>query len=745
MTVISKTLLCGVFLCFFHAVGIAQVRTGAFDVVYDDNGAERNFSVFVPPAYVNTATYPLITAIHGVGQSAKEMRDWFLPLTDSTGGILVCPNENDTWDGQVSISAVNYVRNTYSINNNRRIISGLSAGGAMASYLGWLLSEHFEGIIVVNPGITEIEDRYRPHIGKLPFACILGKEDPNYAAIKAVAAEISSAGAPVLVIEKPGIGHIDNKYFNSQEFFADWMTCYRFIFDYYESSPVVTLLPTGNTTGLLLPADFVWEAKQGGTEYVLQIATEETFAQPIVEKHTDATRYTVETLPENTTLWWRVAVVVNGVPTKWSAPKRYTVFAASAPTTEAAVIRTFNNSPFTDDTRLFSIALPDGYSPEHSYPLIIGLHGFNQNAEAWRTILKPLANSQQAIVICPDGKGDRHDDQYNGNEISIVQHAIDIARSSFSIDTTRQYVVGFSYGGRETMYYGLAHHTQFKGIIGVAAAIQSIADANGELAVPWANPFVFANAKRLPICVIKGELDERFNSSIDQFYQNVQKEQGRTLLRELPGVGHNAYEHSQFIRTLDECFAFINANVQQTILRAPADGANNQSHKLQLQWHAIASAEMYDVAISTNKNFTGTDVMQYSVSSNEIVPDALVGSTTYYWKVRMKNSTGEGEWSSVWSFTTMATTGVDEHGTANSTAIHITPQPASQYVVIASEQVPVEEIVLIDILGMQVAHQHISSARNQYVFSLVGYPAGTYVLRVRTGATWESKMIVVKP
>lgn len=742
---VMRVLLCGVLLCLFHTTGSAQVRTGAFDVVYDDNGAERSFSVFVPPTYTNTATYPLLTAIHGFGQSAVAMRDWFLPLTDSTGGILVCPNEDDTWDGQVSISAVNYIRNTYSINNNRRIISGLSAGGAMASYLGWLLAEHFEGIIVVNPGITEIQERYRPHIGKLPFACILGTEDPNYAAIKAVAAEISSAGAAVFVLEKPGIGHIDNEYFNSQEFFADWMACYRFIFDYYENSPVVTLLPAGNTTGLLLPADFVWEAKQGGTEYVLQIATEETFAQPIVEKRVAATHYTVETLPENTALWWRVAVVVNGVETKWSTPKKYTVFAAASPTTDAAVIHTLNSNPFADDTRLFSIALPDGYSSEQSYPLIVGLHGFNQNAEAWRTILKPLANSQQAIIICPDGKGDRHDDQYNGNEISIVQHAISIARSSFSIDTTRQYTVGFSYGGRETMYYGLANYAQFKGVIGIAAAVQSIADANGELPVPWANPFVFANAKHLPICVVKGELDERFNSFIDQFYKNVQKEQGRTFLRELQGVGHNVYEHSQFIVTLNECFAFINATVQQTVLRAPADGTGNQPRTARLQWHAIATAEVYDVAISTNKNFTGAGVLQYTVSSNELVPDMLEGSTTYYWKVRMKNSTGEGEWSSVWSFTTSETTGVGEYPSPHkNNGVQVAPQPAKGHVVITSEQ-PVEELLLVNLLGVQVARQHLSSPASQHLFSLQGYPSGVYFLKMRIGQLWTSKTIVVGP
>lgn len=740
-----KILLCGALLCFFQALGYAQVRTGTFDVTYDDQGARRSFSVFVPPAYNSASTYPLVTAIHGGGQAAVEMRNWFLPLCDSTGGILACPDENDTWDGQVTISAVNYMRNTYSIDNNRRIISGLSSGGAMASYLGWSLTDDFEGIIVVNPWFTEIADRYRPNIGKIPFTCILGTQDPNYAALKAIAAEISAAGAPVLVIEKQGIGHIEPTYFNSAEFFADWMRCYRFIMDFYDSSPVVTLLPTHNTRGLLLPASFSWEAKQGQPEYTVQIATEQTFAEPLVEQQVATAHYTVDALPENTELWWRVAVLADGKNIQWSEPKKFIIFSAIAPSTDAAIIRTLDTAPFTGDTRVFSIALPEGYSPEHRYPLIIGLHGFSQTAEEWRTVLKPLAESQQAIIICPDGQGDRHDDQYDGNEISLVERAMGIARAAFSIDTTALYLVGYSYGGRETMYYGLAHHAQFKGIIGVAAAIQNFADANGKLPIPWANPFVFANAKQLPVCMIKGALDTRFNGSIDQFFSNVEKEKGRTLMKELKGIGHNAFEHEQFIQTMQECFAFINLNVEQTFLQLPANGAQQQPLALQLQWHAIAVADEYEVALSTDSTFPEDNTVLYTVHTNDVAPEALEESTTYYWKVRMKNNTGEGEWSSVWNFTTMATTGVNERGIANNSIVRILPQPASEYVVVASEQAPVEELVLVDMLGMQVAHHHVSGTRHRYVFSLVGYPAGTYVLRVRTGVTWESQTLIVQP
>ena len=93
------------------------------------------------------------------------------------------------------------------------------------------------------------------------------------------------------------------------------------------------------------------------------------------------------------------------------------------------------------------------------------------------------------------------------------------------------------------------------------------------------------------------------------------------------------------------------ASPSQVSLSSPSDDASGVVLQPTLSWSSSARSTEYDVQVSTDGfssyviNATTTDT-SYSVGS------ALEYGTTYSWRVRGTNTTGDGDWSSEWDFTT---------------------------------------------------------------------------------------------
>jgi hypothetical protein len=88
------------------------------------------------------------------------------------------------------------------------------------------------------------------------------------------------------------------------------------------------------------------------------------------------------------------------------------------------------------------------------------------------------------------------------------------------------------------------------------------------------------------------------------------------------------------------------------LLSSPENGAIDQPSTLILSWNETAGAETYQIQISTVSNFSSTFTDQNSLTDTSYQVDGLDPERTYYWRVRAKNSFGDGNWSQVWNFTT---------------------------------------------------------------------------------------------
>lgn len=88
------------------------------------------------------------------------------------------------------------------------------------------------------------------------------------------------------------------------------------------------------------------------------------------------------------------------------------------------------------------------------------------------------------------------------------------------------------------------------------------------------------------------------------------------------------------------------------VLSSPEDGAVDVEYPVTLIWTPDQKSQKYFIEIATDIDMT--NIVDTSTSDVEVnyISNNLIRNTTYYWRVKGINDTGEGEWSDVWSFTT---------------------------------------------------------------------------------------------
>ena len=96
-------------------------------------------------------------------------------------------------------------------------------------------------------------------------------------------------------------------------------------------------------------------------------------------------------------------------------------------------------------------------------------------------------------------------------------------------------------------------------------------------------------------------------------------------------------------------------------LTSPANGVSDVEIAPTLSWELNTNATSYDVQIASDSNFNNI-VVNATVAANSFVSEALNETTTYYWRVRPKNSCGVGNYSSTFSFSTKSCVYCDSFG-----------------------------------------------------------------------------------
>lgn len=200
---------------------------------------------------------------------------------------------------------------------------------------------------------------------------------------------------------------------------------------------------------------------------------------------------------------------------------------------------TFNSQP-----RQLNYFVPANYSSANKYALVIGLHGCGgPTAQALRDELKFIADSMQAIVVCPQGQGAG---QMAGADIGIMKKAIDTTRSQYNIDTGNVFIFGFSCNGYTAIGDG-THQINFKykGVIALNSYIIAADFSDGS----------FNYNTTTPVCICSGTADPYYTQS-QQLRDSFMAHGAPHLFNSLPGVGHTT-SFPAFKAEMMECFNYF--------------------------------------------------------------------------------------------------------------------------------------------------------------------------------------------
>jgi len=88
------------------------------------------------------------------------------------------------------------------------------------------------------------------------------------------------------------------------------------------------------------------------------------------------------------------------------------------------------------------------------------------------------------------------------------------------------------------------------------------------------------------------------------------------------------------------------------VLVSPANAGVNISINPTLSWNASPGASKYRAELSTDQTFSTTFFTQSDIATTSVVVPTLLAGQVYYWRVRASNTSGDGDWSAVRSFTT---------------------------------------------------------------------------------------------
>jgi hypothetical protein len=83
------------------------------------------------------------------------------------------------------------------------------------------------------------------------------------------------------------------------------------------------------------------------------------------------------------------------------------------------------------------------------------------------------------------------------------------------------------------------------------------------------------------------------------------------------------------------------------ILVSPEDGATGVSTDPALEWNAIDGAETYRVQVAEDEEFGELVTDQDGITGTEFELGGLDYESTYYWRVRATNESGDSGWSEV--------------------------------------------------------------------------------------------------
>ena len=148
----------------------------------------------------------------------------------------------------------------------------------------------------------------------------------------------------------------------------------------------------------------------------------------------------------------------------------------------------------------FSLYVPETYSPDRAWPLVMALHGGTGNGRAFLWNWLRDARSQGAILVTPTATGQTWALMGDDNDTPNLDRILDFVRRGWAIDPARLLLTGLSDGGTFCYVSGLLNASPFTHLAPIAASFHPLLAAAADA----------DRIRGLPIYLAHGRLDWMF-------------------------------------------------------------------------------------------------------------------------------------------------------------------------------------------------------------------------------------------
>lgn len=206
-----------------------------------------------------------------------------------------------------------------------------------------------------------------------------------------------------------------------------------------------------------------------------------------------------------------------------------------------------------DEEDRFSVYVPEDYTPEKAWPLIVFLHGAGERGDDGTAqtevgvgpAIQENPERFPAIVLmpqCPEGTTwrTRHDH---------LEAQVAWARETYTIDDQRIYLTGLSMGGYATWLWGALHTDTFAALLPVCGGGDPDA-LDEKLGTRGGNPYGSLPSRlralaTVPIWAFHGGADEAVPPEESRaMVEALKARDGNIRYTEYEGVGHNAWDRT---------------------------------------------------------------------------------------------------------------------------------------------------------------------------------------------------------